>query len=164
MHEYSNVEVILLDDQQLKDQKGNKNVLSIKKDSEKSYSILVKGGNIFLFFDNNVGFFFCLGSSTGLTISVDESLENVRSGSAGIVISLPKQKHLSYLLKFANQEGKLTNLITLLFTYLIDAINFNKLLGSIKSGKSIEEGETSQFDERTEESSAQQYFQVKIFI
>lgn len=58
MHEYSNVEVILLDDQQLKDQKGNKNVLSIKKDSEKSYSILVKGGNIFLYDDKKVGFFF----------------------------------------------------------------------------------------------------------
>ncbi len=58
MHEYSNVEVILLDDQQLKDQKGNKNVLSIKKDSEKSYSILVKGGNIFVYNDKKVGFLF----------------------------------------------------------------------------------------------------------
>jgi hypothetical protein len=41
-----------------------------------------------------------------LTISVDDSLESIRSGSAGIVVSLPKQKNLSYLLKFSNQEGK----------------------------------------------------------
>jgi hypothetical protein len=46
MHEYSNVEVIPLDDQQLKDQKGSAKVLSIKKDSDNSYSILVKGGKI----------------------------------------------------------------------------------------------------------------------
>jgi hypothetical protein len=44
--------------------------------------------------------------------------------------------------------------------YFLDAINFNKLLESIKSGKNIDDTETSQFDERTEESSAQQYFQV----
>jgi hypothetical protein len=47
------------------------------------------------------------------------------------------------------------------FVYL-DAVSFNKLLTSIKSGKGIEDGETSQFDERTEESSALQYFQVYI--
>jgi hypothetical protein len=46
MHEYSNVEVIPLDDQQLKDQKGSAKVLSIKKDSDNSYSIIVKGGKI----------------------------------------------------------------------------------------------------------------------
>jgi histone-arginine methyltransferase CARM1 len=127
MHEYSNVEIIQLDDKQLKDRIGNANILSIQKDSEKSYSILVKGD-----------------SSNVLTISVDESLENVRSGSTGIIISLPKQKYLSYLLKFSNQE---------------DALSFNRLLGSIKSGKSIDGNEASQFDERTEESSAEQYFQ-----
>jgi len=48
MHEYSNVEIIQLDDKQLKDRKGNANILSIQKDSEKSYSILVKGGEIFI--------------------------------------------------------------------------------------------------------------------
>lgn len=48
MHEYSNVEVIPLDDQQLKDRKGSATVLSIKKDSENSYSILIKGGKIFI--------------------------------------------------------------------------------------------------------------------
>ncbi len=48
-----------------------------------------------------------LDSSNVVSISIDESLENVRSGSTGIVISLPKQKYLSYLLKFRNQEGKL---------------------------------------------------------
>jgi alpha-acetolactate decarboxylase len=85
MHEYSNVEVISLDDQQFKDRKGSAKVLSIKKDSDNSYSILVKGD-----------------SSNTLTISVDDSLESVRSGSTGIVVSLPKQKNLSYLLKFSN--------------------------------------------------------------
>jgi hypothetical protein len=49
-----------------------------------------------------------LGASTILTITLDESLENIRSGSTGIIISLPKQKNLSYLLKFSNQEGKLS--------------------------------------------------------
>jgi len=52
-------------------------------------------------------FGFHLDSSNVFSISIDESLENVRSGSTGIVISLPKQKHLSYLLKFRNPEGKL---------------------------------------------------------
>jgi hypothetical protein len=52
-------------------------------------------------------FFFRLDSSNELTINVDESLENIRSGANGIIISLPKQKHLSYLLRFSNQEGKL---------------------------------------------------------
>jgi hypothetical protein len=47
MHEYSNVEVIPLDGQQSKDRKVTANVLSIKKVSEKSYSILAKGGETF---------------------------------------------------------------------------------------------------------------------
>jgi hypothetical protein len=51
MHEYSNVEVVPLDDQQIKDQKGSAKVLSIKKESDSSYSILVKGGKSVLFFD-----------------------------------------------------------------------------------------------------------------
>jgi hypothetical protein len=42
----------------------------------------------------------------------------------------------------------------------LDAINFNKILESIKSGENIDDIPTSQFDERTEESSAEQYFQV----
>lgn len=50
MHEYSNVEVISLDDKQSNDQKGNTNDISIQKDSEKSYSILVKGGEKTFFF------------------------------------------------------------------------------------------------------------------
>jgi hypothetical protein len=49
---------------------------------------------------------FILGTSTIFTITLDESFENIRSGSTGIIISLPKQKHLSYLFKFSNQEGK----------------------------------------------------------
>jgi hypothetical protein len=52
-------------------------------------------------------FVFLLGTSKVLTILLEESLETLQSGSSGIVISLPKQKHRSYLLKFANQEGKL---------------------------------------------------------
>jgi hypothetical protein len=105
MHEYSNVEVISLDDQQFKDRKGSAKVLSIKKDSDNSYSILVKGGkDFFLDYPRKI---FLLDSSNTLTISVDDSLENVRSGSTGIVVSLPKQKNLSYLLKFSNQEGKI---------------------------------------------------------
>jgi len=99
-----------------------------------------------------------------LTINVDESLENIRSGTNGIIISLPKQKHLSYLLRFCNQEGKLFIILNYngiyIYMYFLDAVNFNKLLESIKSGKNIDDTETSQFDERTEESSAQQYFQV----
>jgi len=127
MHEYANVEIIPLDDQQAKDRKGKAKVLSIKKDSDKTYSILVKENE-----------------SKTWSISVDESLENVRSGSTGIVVSLPKQKYLSYLLKFSNSE---------------DVISFNKLLCSIKTGKDIDGSEASLFDERTEESSAEQYFQ-----
>ncbi len=96
-----------------------------------------------------------------MTISVDDSLESIRSGSAGIVVSLPKQKNLSYLLKFSNQEGKIY--FSSLFSFVhscSDAISFNKLLGSVKAGKGFDDSEASQFDERTEESSAQQYFQV----
>ena len=48
----------------------------------------------------------CLGSATTVTVSLDESLETIRSGSNAIVISLPKQKYLSYLFKFSNTEGK----------------------------------------------------------
>ncbi|CAF0744285.1 unnamed protein product [Adineta steineri] len=127
MHEYSDVEVIPLDGPQSKDRKETKNTLSIKKNSEKSYSILVKGD-----------------SSNVPTISVDESVEHLRSGSSGIIISLPKQKHLSYLVKFSSSE---------------DALNFNKVLGLIKSGKDLDDNGNSQFNERTEDASAEQYFQ-----
>lgn len=47
MHEYSNVEVTLYDDQLSKSRQETKSSLSIKKDSEKTYSILVKRGEIF---------------------------------------------------------------------------------------------------------------------
>jgi hypothetical protein len=53
-----------------------------------------------------------LGTTNILTITIDESFENIRSGPTGIIISLPKQKHLSYLLKFSNQEGKGTFFFT----------------------------------------------------
>ncbi|CAF0787914.1 unnamed protein product [Adineta steineri] len=127
MHEYSDVEVIPLDGPQSKDRKETKNTLSIKKNSEKSYSILVKGD-----------------SSNVPAISVDESVEHIRSGSTGIIISLPKQKHLSYLVKFSSSE---------------DALNFNKIVGLIKSGKDFDDNGNSQFNERTEDASAEQYFQ-----
>jgi hypothetical protein len=65
-------------------------------------------------------FFFGLDSSNELTINVDESLENIRSGTNGIIISLPKQKYLSYLLKFSNQEGKLIIILNIFrFIYII---------------------------------------------
>jgi hypothetical protein len=49
MHEYSNVEVISLTEKQFKDRKEITNVVSIKKDSEKTYSIIVKSGEKFYF-------------------------------------------------------------------------------------------------------------------
>jgi len=126
MQDYSNVEVIPLDGTQAKDRTEATSVLSVKRDSDKSYVLAIKGD-----------------SSSKVTISLDNSLENIRSGTTGIVVSLPKQRNLSYLFKFENQE---------------DAANFSKLLGSIKTGKDIEDGANSQFDERTEEASAEQYF------
>ncbi|CAF0936641.1 unnamed protein product [Rotaria sordida] len=128
MHQYSSVDVISLDDQQVKNEKIQINVLLITENNEqKKYAILVKNG-----------------TSTILTITLDDLFETIRCGLTGIIISLPKQKYRSYLFKFPNQE---------------DAISFNKLLLSIKSGKSIDDSISCQFDERTEESSAVQYFQ-----
>lgn len=46
MQDYSNVEVISLDEPQSKDRKETSNVLSIKKDSEKSYTLSIKGGKV----------------------------------------------------------------------------------------------------------------------
>ncbi|CAF1112249.1 unnamed protein product [Adineta ricciae] len=127
MQEYSNVEVISLDEPQSKDRKETSSVLSIKRDSEKSYVLSIKGD-----------------SSNTVKLNLDDSLHNLRSGTNGVVVSLPKQKNLSYLFKFPDQE---------------DASNFNKLLSSIRAGKKIEDIASSQFDERTEEGSAEQYFQ-----
>lgn len=42
-----------------------------------------------------------------------------------------------------------------------DATSFGKVLAAIKDGRNIDASSISQFDERTEESSAQQYFQVE---
>jgi hypothetical protein len=53
------------------------------------------------------------------------------------------------------------NIFVFIYIFFIDALSFSRLLGSIKSGKSIDGNEASQFDERTEESSAEQYFQVE---
>jgi hypothetical protein len=89
---------------------------------DKSYSIFVKGGMSCCYFWSlkKNGFFFGLDSSNELTINVDESLENIRSGTNGIIISLPKQKYLSYLLKFSNQEGKLIIILNIFrFIYII---------------------------------------------
>jgi hypothetical protein len=109
MHKYSDVDIISLDDQQIKNEKGRKNVVLIKKDDEqKKYLLIVQDGEIlgYYFEKKKDSFMFVLGTSTILTIPLDESFENIRSGSTGIIISLPKQKYLSYLLKFSNQEGK----------------------------------------------------------
>ena len=46
MQEYSNVEVIPLDEPQSKDRKETSSVLSIKRDSEKSYILSIKGGKV----------------------------------------------------------------------------------------------------------------------
>jgi hypothetical protein len=49
MHEYSNVEVISLTNKQFKNEKETIGVLSVKKDSEKSYSKHIEGGKTFFF-------------------------------------------------------------------------------------------------------------------
>jgi len=86
----------------------------------------------------------------------------MRSGSTGIAISLPKQKHLSYLLNFSTHDGTETYDLNI-YSILIDANSFLKHLSSVKLGQDINENaSSSQFDDRTEESSALQYFQVKI--
>jgi hypothetical protein len=50
MHKYSGVDVIPLDNQQIKSSNGRTNVLSIKKeDEQKKYSIVIKDGERFCF-------------------------------------------------------------------------------------------------------------------
>ncbi|CAF3627482.1 unnamed protein product [Rotaria sordida] len=127
MHAYSDVEVISLDDELLQDRKETQTALSIQKDIAATCCLL-----------------FNRDSSNVLKISLDQSFERIRSGSSGIIISLPKQNHLTYLIKFSNQE---------------DAIKFNKLLGFIKSGNDIDDFGNSIFDDRTANLSAEQYFQ-----
>jgi hypothetical protein len=47
MHKYSDVDIISLDDQQIKSRKGTTNVLLIKKeDEQKKYSLIVQDGKI----------------------------------------------------------------------------------------------------------------------
>jgi hypothetical protein len=47
MNKYSGVDVICLDDQQIKSSKGTTNILEIKKDDEqKNYCIIIKNGEI----------------------------------------------------------------------------------------------------------------------
>jgi hypothetical protein len=51
MHKYTGVDIISLDDQQIKSQKGTTNILLIKKDDEqKKYSLIVQEGEIVCFF------------------------------------------------------------------------------------------------------------------
>lgn len=103
----------------------------------------------------------CLDSSN---ITLDESLETTQAGATGIVVSLPKQKYLSYLFKFSNPEGKFPVEYMDSWTRSVDASSFKKALASVKAGRNIEGGDSSQFDERTEESSAEQYFQVEFLM
>lgn len=109
MHKYSGVDVISLDNQQIKTSNGTTNTLLVKKeDEQKKYSIVINDGENFSMINRKkkfIGIYF-VGTTNILTITIDESFENIRSGSTGIIISLPKQKHLSYLLKFSNQEGE----------------------------------------------------------
>ena len=53
MYKYSNVEVISLDKQQIKNQEEKKSVLNIEKVSAQSYSITVQCGNIFVLSSTN---------------------------------------------------------------------------------------------------------------
>jgi hypothetical protein len=47
MHKYSNVSIILLDDQQIKISKGTNNVLLTKKEDEQNkYSLMIQDGKI----------------------------------------------------------------------------------------------------------------------
>lgn len=41
-------------------------------------------------------------------MTLDESVETIRSGLTGIIVSLPKEKNLSYLIKFSKPEGSFT--------------------------------------------------------
>jgi hypothetical protein len=51
MHKYSGVDIIFLDDQQIKSSKGTTYVLLIKKDDEqKTYSLIIQDGEIVCFF------------------------------------------------------------------------------------------------------------------
>ncbi|CAF0732215.1 unnamed protein product [Didymodactylos carnosus] len=79
------------------------------------------------------------GHTPVLTLSFDGSVECARVGTKGIILSVPKQ--LSYLIKFSNED---------------DLSGFSKHIGLSKRDT---EDEGCLFDERTEESSAMQYFQ-----
>ena len=87
MHEYSNVEILSLDEPTTKTSKTKTGSLKLDKAAQdKVYSLVLNG-------------------SDNLTIKLDESIEYLRSGSTGIVISLPKQENSSHLFKFADATG-----------------------------------------------------------
>ena len=98
-------------------------------------------------------------------IPLDDSIEHLRSGLTGLIISLPKQENLSYLLKFNTQEGKekqkLRNVKNFSLYSRSDVNRFVKQLISMKSASFNDDPSSCHFDKRTEESSAVQYFQVK---
>lgn len=131
MTEYTDVELVPLTDEQSVKKTKSASLLIERDSSTKNYSIAVLQN-----------------SSALLNISLDASLENIRSGSNGVVISLPKLKNASYLFKFSNSD---------------DAKRFTRALSSIRSGKDIDESNCL-FDERTEESSASQYFQFYSYL
>jgi hypothetical protein len=55
MHKYSNVHIISLDDQQIKNSKGPNNILLTKKeDEQKKYSLIVQDGEIVCFANYNL--------------------------------------------------------------------------------------------------------------
>ena len=59
MHKYTGVDVISLDDQQIKSEKGTTNVLLIKKDDEqKKFSLIVQDGEIVIY--SKIKYYHCL--------------------------------------------------------------------------------------------------------
>lgn len=169
MQEYSDVQITSLDESSSKTSPSKTGLLKLNKDSEdKVYLLTLNDGEAFLswgkiFFFHSI--VFRLDSSILLTIKLDESIEHLRSGSNGIVLSLPKQQYSAYLFKFSNTTGRSLfdqiNSISRSFSTRLDVSKFFQVLGAIKAGKTISDSSISQFDERTEESSAVQYFQVK---
>lgn len=128
MQEYHGVDIISLNEGDIRNHAPSPNTLVIVKGSApKTCSLQLK--------DN---------SSILLYILVDESAEYVRAGSLAVIISLTKQKNLSYMIKFSNET---------------DTINFYNLFVSIRTGRLVGSHGTSHFDQRTEESSSIQYFQ-----
>jgi len=131
MYEYSNVEIVSFDENSAKTSKNKSGLLKVNKHSD---------GNVYSLVLNDEQMF---------KTKLDDSIEFLRSGSNGVVLSLPKEQNSTNFFKFSNSS---------------DAIKFHQILGAIKSGKNLFDESSSIFDERTEESSALQYFQFYAYL